>query len=540
MSTENKQEVQVATTIIGEDSGMIMHELVYQYSVCVGSGTGCMDFVLRITDPENPLLLFDYTLSPYDFSTLREQQQLFCEFATFPNSVTSLFNACNEDSEYKAVIDQRTPNGPALLLQQETKISLLTHLKLPLVPASDARLKEYLSSETKHFKAAFQAAQARIEELQRGFEKKAQETQRQYGELEQSMSERQEDFNHQLKATKDKFEKMLDDQKRESNEALQAQVAAAEKRERELSSKYEGQIKEVRGELSKVSSEKSQLAAQTERQTEKISALETQLAELRSRFESIEAERNALLKNKEDLSSQNANLQKDLASLTAKYESVQDALSQKAELAASSNNSVEELRGVLAKKEKEMQDLQAQLSDFSAKASERDWIAEKSKKVIAKLQGDLKKTIQHHNDQKAQWERQKEEMKQVQLENVRLQENVKALELTIQRDQAKIQEVESKNDELKAQIKSMEDADAEQKQLVSYLENQLNKKGAMELLDEEALDDENSFTASNGMPVGVNSPLRRFGTPTKGGSLADYAPQLPETTSLFDGPLQFY
>jgi hypothetical protein len=527
----DRTETTVATSIIGEDSNAIVHDLIYHYSSFLGSNSTAHDFVMQITDPQNPLLLFDYKISSYEFPQLRESQQLLCEYACFPRSLTNLLDHCNRAEDFKAVIDQRLSNGPCLLLQQITKFSLITHLKLPLVPANESRLNEYLSSEVHRFKEAFEASQAEIVNLQGQMDVAEERAKRRHRRLEDRLAQQECEYSAQMEALKERCEAALAEQ-RESSSSLQEQhLLGYEKKEQAMLTRFETQIADLRRQVSDVTTEKGALLAQSERSAERISSLEAQLAESKARLHKGEAGNKELQDGQNSLLVEVSALKSELAAIKTKYEALQIALQQKNETVASSATTIDELRAMIARKDLEIMQLQKQCAEFQEHAKDRDWLAEKSKQVIARHQEDIKKLIQHHNERKALWQAKMDEMQQIELASVKKDEEIKALKLIVDRSEHKTTELRDQTEELRAAVTKLEEENSESKQMIAYLERELNKKGR-ELLDEDALDGDELASSAH-------TPLRRFGSPKKGGELMDYIPAFPETTSLFDNP-EFY
>jgi hypothetical protein len=72
VSLRNPQDfdICVPTILVGEESNSIIRDLIYRYTVSLGSGTTAIAFTLEITYPSNPLLLFDYQLQPYEYPSI--------------------------------------------------------------------------------------------------------------------------------------------------------------------------------------------------------------------------------------------------------------------------------------------------------------------------------------------------------------------------------------------------------------------------------------------------------------------------------------
>jgi hypothetical protein len=118
--------------------------------------------------------------------------------------------ACREQNGYRATIDHRSQNALCLLLQQTTKFSLLDHLRLPLVPANDERIKGYISNEAKRFKAAYEASLEEINHLQQELETANNETGGKYSDLKREFAGVIEEHDREIEVLSAKYEVKLD------------------------------------------------------------------------------------------------------------------------------------------------------------------------------------------------------------------------------------------------------------------------------------------------------------------------------------------
>jgi chromosome segregation ATPase len=499
----SEREVQLATTITSEDSNSVIHNLVYRYSATVGTGAGCQDFDLQITDPDDPLLLFDYKLAPSEFSSCKEAQQLICEFSSFPDFLTEKLTDCLEHHQHQALIDQRSESGPYLILQEKGRFRLLTHLQLPLVPASDARLKTYISREAKRFKAELIASQEEVAQLRAELESKTDHARKHQRRMDQKFGQQKQDFEEKIRAVQDRCEAMLEEQRQALGVNQLEQAAIFEKKELSLVTKFERQNAELQNRVAELASERSSLMVGNERLNERIRSLEGQNAEMKARLEALQIENRTTQLANATLQAQNAGLESELTAMTAKSEARGAALEQKSELASATGNQVYELKAIIAQKDGEITHLQTQVAELAEKAKDRDWIAEKSKKVIAKHQADIRKLVQHHNDRKASWEAQMERMREVQVVNARLEETVKAHLLAVDRANGQIDQLQETNIGLQNTIAHLEKEDVQSKQSIAYLENQLNRR-EQEFFEQAGGDD--ALDSALGSPVHLELP----------------------------------
>ena len=533
----NREELHVRTEIVAEDTNTIVHTLSYLFTKNLGSGNASNDFDLQITDPENPLLLFDFKLSPFDFPRLKEELVLYCEFSTFPNCIHDILTDCNEKSDFKAVIDCRSQE-PQLLLQQMTKISLLTPIRLTLIPASDKRIKEYLATQTKYFKAEYEKALEELQSVHEELQSSRIDSDEQTNKFREALEEQKQKYKKQIEQINQDHESLVETLKSTHSNEVETLRQSFEETKTRLLSEQKQTEESLRSQLATVQEEKHKAVTQNERQSERILSLESQLKDSKQRLEASETENKRLLKEQQETNSSNSSLKTDLASLQSKHEGLQNQFQEKTEYASNLENTVNELRQM--HKEALISDLNQQLKEVKKRADERDWIADKSKKVIAKHQEDIRKLIERYNSKKSFWETREKQFSEIEKENIRIKELVKQLEQQIEVQNQKYAELQDQNSELQKNIDELNKKIDEDKVLTDYLQKSLNEKKIEEMGDDEYLEDdqllsENSLSLSNAFSQNKGGPQSKSGC-------SSYVPEnfnFPQTSSLFESP-NFY
>uniref|UniRef100_A0A6Q2XEW6 Spindle assembly abnormal protein 6 homolog n=1 Tax=Esox lucius TaxID=8010 RepID=A0A6Q2XEW6_ESOLU len=115
----------------------------------------CKDCEERLTDDTDPYFLYNLAISEEDFQSLKVQQGLLVDFASFPQKFIDLLNQCisEEDRDHpKFLLQLSSPSSPVLdhspanLNVVETNaFKHLTHLSLKLLHGTDLELKKYLA-----------------------------------------------------------------------------------------------------------------------------------------------------------------------------------------------------------------------------------------------------------------------------------------------------------------------------------------------------------------------------------------------------------
>ncbi|KAJ7993273.1 hypothetical protein DPEC_G00270730 [Dallia pectoralis] len=113
------------------------------------------DLLVRLTDDTDPYFLYNLAISEEDFQSLKVQQGLLVDFASFPQKFIDLLNQCisEQDRDHPKFLLQLSSasspvldHSPASLNVVETNaFKHLTHLSLKLLHGTDLELKKYLA-----------------------------------------------------------------------------------------------------------------------------------------------------------------------------------------------------------------------------------------------------------------------------------------------------------------------------------------------------------------------------------------------------------
>ncbi|KAF1386058.1 hypothetical protein PFLUV_G00114220 [Perca fluviatilis] len=132
------------------------------------------DLLVRLTDDVDPYFLFNLSISEEDFQSLKVQQGLLIDFASFPQKFIDLLNLCCSEQESdnpRFLLHLSSPSavldGPASFSVVETNaFKHLNHLSLRLVPGSDKEVKDYLAVCLSSLKAEKQALEMKLKKTE--------------------------------------------------------------------------------------------------------------------------------------------------------------------------------------------------------------------------------------------------------------------------------------------------------------------------------------------------------------------------------------
>ncbi|XP_074493028.1 spindle assembly abnormal protein 6 homolog [Sebastes fasciatus] len=132
------------------------------------------DLLVRLTDDIDPYFLFNLSISEEDFQSLKVQQGLLIDFASFPQKFIDLLNLCYSEQESdnpRFLLHLSSPSlgleGPANFSVVETNaFKHLNHLSLRLVQGSDKEIKDYLAVCLSSLKADKQALEVKLKKTE--------------------------------------------------------------------------------------------------------------------------------------------------------------------------------------------------------------------------------------------------------------------------------------------------------------------------------------------------------------------------------------
>uniref|UniRef100_A0A1A8CCA0 Spindle assembly abnormal protein 6 homolog n=1 Tax=Nothobranchius kadleci TaxID=1051664 RepID=A0A1A8CCA0_NOTKA len=132
------------------------------------------DLLVRLIDDIDPYFLFNLSISEEDFQSLKVQQGLLIDFASFPQKFIDLLNLCNSEQESDSprfllhlTCQSSVLEGFASFSVVETNaFKHLNHLFLRLVQGSDRELKDYLAACLSSLKAEKQAIDLKLKKTE--------------------------------------------------------------------------------------------------------------------------------------------------------------------------------------------------------------------------------------------------------------------------------------------------------------------------------------------------------------------------------------
>lgn len=382
---ESSFSINVPTEYESCDGSRSTRNILYEFGIKNQNSSNYDDFRLQITDPSDPGFLFDYKMSAVEFTTIKNELSLRCDFLKFPESLNKLLIYCTQRDNWKSIINSKSEQTPIFYIEETTDINLVRPMKLNIIKASDARLNEYLTSEVIKFKSLYVENDKKLKELESHVIESTEQIQTKNQQLIQQYEEKVQSCESEKQKIINECESKLRLMKSQYTNEIRTSEEQHNKQLNEETEKLNEKISVLMQQVKQLETEKFGLIAKTERQTERIQNLEAQNEEMRKdilrKEEDGKQTTSSLMdtsKKEATLQLQNEHLKKENVSCKNQINLLSQQLATKEELAAS-------LKETIANKMKEIQELQAIKAEHENLLKEHDFLKNKSRDVITKF-----------------------------------------------------------------------------------------------------------------------------------------------------------
>ncbi|XP_015232302.1 PREDICTED: spindle assembly abnormal protein 6 homolog isoform X1 [Cyprinodon variegatus] len=163
------------------------------------------DLLVKLTDDADPFFLFTLPVSEEDYQSLKVQQGLLIDFASFPQKFIDLLNLCNAepDADNPRFLLQLTcqpvmaDSSATFSVVEMNAFKHLNHLSLRLLQGSDREVKDYLAARLSSLKAEKLALDVKLKETEEDLSRKLSYTQQTLSEKTKELEKlRSEWTNH--------------------------------------------------------------------------------------------------------------------------------------------------------------------------------------------------------------------------------------------------------------------------------------------------------------------------------------------------------
>lgn len=358
------------------------------------------ELVVRLTDEKDLFFLYTLCIGEEDFQSLKVQQGLLVDFASFPQRFMNLLNSClqDENKDSPKYVLQLTNNSSgsgerstALLSVVETNsFKHLIHLSLKFMPGSDADIKKYLADCLKQLKETNGLLQQKLEHTTRELSEELYQTQESLKSKSAELESLKTEWNARITDMKARNKDELTSEKEKAllNQATFQQKLERDKRELELA--HAKIIKQAEVRLNELDAANKELTDKKYKSESLIRDLKSKLSVLEE--ESTRVKQDATLTKKQNISVESDlhekeklvnQLQTRIAVLEQEVKDKEHVVTRTTDLYNSNLEAKKKIEEDLERRGKEVSKLEGKVKAMSDELK-------KGNEIIKKLQSEIK------------------------------------------------------------------------------------------------------------------------------------------------------
>lgn len=365
---------------------------------------------IHVSSEDDPYFLHTLEVTEDEFQSLKAEQGILVDFASFPGKIISLLERCIASQaadmpRFQAVLAVRAADS-GLKIVETNDFKQLPHITLAFRPGNDFTVKQFLAFRLGEVKRDCQ----QLEDQLAGSKDESCERQQQLRECQQQLSSLQERHSRQTL----ELEAQLREQAAAAQQDKLDQVAAvraqlereledAAKRNSQQQELLNSRIAELDAEGRKLRDQKYQLDTQVSELSHKLGSAEGSARSLEQEVAQLRSQVKALAGDKHELELQLANTRAQLAA-------AQEKSSSQGQLLAQQQARLSDLEGSVRQWEERCADLRDLVAGHEGRCKEAAAEVMKGNEVIEKLQTDLRLLKEKCKRKQAILVRQEEEL----------------------------------------------------------------------------------------------------------------------------------
>ncbi|XP_053709936.1 spindle assembly abnormal protein 6 homolog [Synchiropus splendidus] len=220
------------------------------------------DLLVRLTDDADPYFLFNLSISEEDFQSLKVQQGLLIDFASFPQKFIDLLNLCSSEqgSENPRFLlhlscQSASLEGPANFSVVETNaFKHLNHLSLRLTQGSDKHVRDYLAACLSSLKIEKQALETKLKKTEEDLSRQLSYAQQTLSEKTRELDKLRSEWTTQTSSLSSRHSNELQSEREKALELQSKLQQQTEQLRQELESSHRKNSQQLQSRLSEMES----------------------------------------------------------------------------------------------------------------------------------------------------------------------------------------------------------------------------------------------------------------------------------------------
>ncbi|GIL47125.1 hypothetical protein Vafri_4030 [Volvox africanus] len=433
--------------------------------------------ILRIHISNDSDLYFLHTLevSEEDFQSLKNEQGILVDFASFPGKVISLLEKCmtaqaGDSPRFQAVMMVRG-NDSLFKIVEINDFKQLPHITLSFRPGNDSVVKQFLAFRLTEVKSSCQ-------ELSDSLEKAKDERDSasvQLAQCRQQLTELREQYDKHLLEVQAQA-KTQQASAHEERLREKAQLKDQHDRERgELERRFRDQISSLNVRLGELDSENRKLREIKYELDTKVSELSHKLGTAEGSNRSLDEEAMRLRTLNQQLSMAKHELEIQLNEARAKLLAMEEKTQSQADVVEQQRGRLRDMEGAMRQVEQRCADLREAVAAAEARGKEAQAEVLKGNQIIEKLTTDLRLAKEKTKRKAAIIMRQEEELQQREQALTSAMRELAALGQQLESQRNELGGLQAENESLRGKLEDSKQQLLSNEQMIRWLNQQVTE-----------------------------------------------------------------
>ncbi|XP_077389713.1 spindle assembly abnormal protein 6 homolog isoform X2 [Festucalex cinctus] len=440
------------------------------------------DLVVRLTNDSDPHFFFSLTISEEDFQSLKVQQNLLIEFASFPEMLTQLLEQCRSEQNCShprfhllLSCDSTSLDGPAHLSVMETSsFKHINQLSLRLTPGSDKHVRDYLAACLASVKAEKEALEVKLQKTENDLGRRLKNAEQTLSEKTNEMERLRSEWNRQSSSLSGRHadelrserEKAAEERLRQQMQQLRQDVESAHQRS---SQQMQNRLAQLETSCAELSDSNYKHEAAVRELTSKLASAEEECQRANQQVASLRRENatlDAALHDKQRLAKQ---LQARVVALEQEAKDLEHNMSRTQEALKAAQQQKDSIKENADGKDAQLRQLRGEVEFLSADV-------QKGNDIIRKFQCDLQVQLDKNRDKNAALVAQEKVVRETSAKLERCQKEVRDARRQLH---DKDREVASLKEQLESSVQKLSETKEllqNNENVIGWLNKQLNEK----------------------------------------------------------------
>ncbi|XP_076046409.1 spindle assembly abnormal protein 6 homolog [Oratosquilla oratoria] len=441
------------------------------------------ELVIRLTDENDPFLLYTCVIKDEDYRYLQQSQGLLVDFQAFPHKFIDLINTCKgeeaKDSprfllNVKTGGDGSSSQGTLEVIEVNV-FKHLCHLALQLSPAPLQQKLTYLADCLKILKEEKNMLEQKLSETEKSQQSRLRHTQELLAQKTSEVEQLQTELAQQAAAASEKQARILSQEKERLLKTKSDADRKVEREKRELETRLNQRVDQLQDKISSLSEQNNDLRAKRHKADNSLREFQTKLANAEDEVGRCRQELSHTKKH-------NLNLERECSAKQAMVRDLERRIAQLETELRGSETSLAHCQQMLHTLQQQKTGLEESLEEKRVKLEKRETSIQmlytdfqKSCEIIKKLQKNLKEQNMKSQVRGAALMEQEKVVEITNMQMAELKEEIKNLSAEFSKVSTEKEALNKEMTEAKEKIEEQDKALKTNENVISWLNKQLNE-----------------------------------------------------------------